>query len=281
MGDDAERDEVVHLLDLDLLALQFLADAPQALDAAVDLDHRHRRLAQLGRNGLRQLLDQALGLASLRVDLRAERLVGLRLEIAERQLLELVLDLAHPEAVRNRGVDVARFLGDRNPALIGQVAERPHVVHAIGKLHEDDADVIHHRQQHLAEVLRLPLLARGEADGADLRHAFDDVGHFRAEKLVDPLDRGQRVLDDVVQQARGDRHDVELHVCQEVGHREGVDQVGFPRMADLTAVLGGREHIRPAQELDVGVRAVGPDFFEEVFEPNHGNRCLNSCRTKS
>ena len=58
-------------------------------------------------------LDEPFGRAALGVDLGAQRLVGLRLEVAERQLLELVLDLAHAEAVGDRRVDVARLLRDR------------------------------------------------------------------------------------------------------------------------------------------------------------------------
>ena len=46
--DDPQRDEVVDLIELDPLLLQFLADAPEALDAAVDFDERHRRLVELG-----------------------------------------------------------------------------------------------------------------------------------------------------------------------------------------------------------------------------------------
>ena len=41
-----------------------------------------------------------------------------------------------------------------------------------------------------------------------------------AEQLPDPLDRGLRVLDDVVEQAGGDRDDVQLHVGQLVRHLE-------------------------------------------------------------
>ena len=37
-GDDAHRQEVVDLLELDLLLLQLLVDAPEPLDAAIDLD---------------------------------------------------------------------------------------------------------------------------------------------------------------------------------------------------------------------------------------------------
>ena len=45
-------------------------------------------------------------------------------------------------------------------ALRRQVVERPHVVRAVGELDQDDADVARHREDHLAEVLGLLLLAR-------------------------------------------------------------------------------------------------------------------------
>ena len=103
---------------------------------------------------------------------------------------------------------------------------------------------------------------------------FDDVRDLGAEQLLDALDGRQRVLDDVVEQAGGDGDRVELHVGEEVGDRERVDQVGLAGVADLAPVLEGREDVGPAQQLDVGVGAVGPDFFEEILEANHGIRCL-------
>ena len=172
-------------------------------------------------------------------------------------------------------VDVARLLGDLHPALLGQVVERPHVVQPVGQLHQDDADVVDHREQHLAEVLRLPLFARRKRNGADLGHALDDVGDLGTEQLLDAFDGGQRVFDDVVEEPGRDRHRVELHVGKEVGDRERVDQVGLAGVADLSPVLEGGEDVRPPQQLDVGVRAVGADFLEKVLEANHGIRCLN------
>ena len=101
------------------------------------------------------------------------------------------------------------------------------------------------------------------------------MGHFGPEQLLDPLDGGQGVLDDVVQEAGGNGHGVELHVRQEVGDGQRMDQVGLPGVAHLAPVLEGREHIGPPEQLDVGVRAVGPDFFEEILEANHGNVVSN------
>ena len=82
LRDDPQRDEVVDLIEVDLLALQLLVDAEQALDAAVDRDHRHLRLGELRRDRLLQLLDHPLGRAAPALDPRPQRLVGLRLEVA-------------------------------------------------------------------------------------------------------------------------------------------------------------------------------------------------------
>ena len=269
VGDQPERDEVVHLVELDLLPLQLLMDAPQALDAAVHLHDRNLRLAKLGLDGSLEILNQPFGSAAFQIDLDAKGFVRLRLEIFERQLLELVLDLAHAEAVCDRRVDVAGFLRDAKPSLFRQVVERAHVVHAVRELDEDDADVVHHREQHLAEVLRLPLFGRRKRNGADLRDAFDDVRHVRAEQLADALDGRQRVLDHVVEQAGGDRHGVEAKVNQKLGDGERMDQVGFARSAHLSPVFEGRKDVGAAEQLEVGLRAVCADLLQKVLKTNH------------
>ena len=217
----------------------------------------------------RQLLDHPLHGAALGLDAALERLVGGRLDVLERQLLELVLDAAHAEAVGDRRVDVERLLRDAHAFVVGHVLQRAHVVQAIGELDEDDADVVDHRQQHLAEVLRLALLGRRERDGADLGHALDDVRDVLAELLADFLRRGERVLDHVVQQPGGNADRVEFHFGQDVGDFQRVHEVRLAGMADLSLVLQGRKYVGPAQQFEVGVRAVAADFVEQVFEPDH------------
>ena len=139
----------------------------------------------------------------------------------------------------------------------------------VGQLDEDDADVVHHRQEHLAEVLGLALLARREGDRADFGDALDDMGDLGAEQLLDALDGRQGVLDDVMEQAGGDGHHVQPHVRQEIGHLERVHHIGLARMAHLSLVLEGREHVGPAKQLEVGIRVVPPDLLEQILEANH------------
>ena len=231
IGDDAQRDEIVDLVELDSLALQLLIDAVQPLQPAVDADDRDLGLAQLRGNRLLQIFNLDLGGLSPAFDLRGERLVPFSIEILEGQFLEFIFDLAHPEAVGNRRVNVERLLRRLLLPIVRHVLERAHVVQAIGQLHENDADVVHHREQHLAEAFGLPLFARGKrdgADGADFGDALDHMRDLGAEMLLNLLDRRQGVFDDVVQQPGGDGDRVEPHVGENIRNLEGVDQVRFP-----------------------------------------------------
>ena len=172
--------------------------------------------------------------------------------------------------MRDRRVDVARLLRDADAPFLRQVMQRAHVVQPVRELDEDHADVVDHREQHLAEALRLPLLARRELQRRQLRHALDDMRHLFAEQLPHLLDGVRRVLDDVVQEPGGDGDHVQPHVRQEVGHLERVDQVGLPGPADLSLVLVGGEHVGPPEQLGVGVRIGRAHLLEQIFEPDHG-----------
>src|SRR5580765_2316099 len=60
-----------------------------------------------------------------------------------------------------------------------------------------------------------------------------------------------------------------------------MDQVGFTRTSHLPAVFEGGKHVGTAEELEVGVGAVGANAFEQVLKSNHvrqfiGFRCLST-----
>ena len=89
---------------------------------------------------------------------RGQRLVGLGLEHLEGQVLELPLDLPDAQALGERRVDLGGLARDAQLLVDGQRAQRAHVVQPVGELDEDDADVLRHGQEHLADVLGLLLL---------------------------------------------------------------------------------------------------------------------------
>ena len=145
-------------------------------------------------------------------------LIADRIRVAEAKILQFAADLAHSQAVRDGSVDIECFLCNFLLAFRRQVFESPHVMQAVGKLNEDHADIIHHGQHHLTQILRLLLLTRGEINSADLGDAFDDVRHLFTKFFADVNDRDRRIFDRVVQEAGGDGRWVHFHFGQHAGY---------------------------------------------------------------
>ena len=149
-----------------------------------------------------------------------EPAVGLRLEDLEAEVLELPLELPDAQALGERRVDLRGLAGDALLLLDGQGAQGAHVVEPVGELDEDDADVLRHGQEHLADVLGLLLLVGPGAELGQLGDAVDEVGHLRPEALLDVRDGVLGVLGDVVEQRRLDRERVEPQLGQDLGDRQ-------------------------------------------------------------
>src|SRR6185295_1252980 len=47
---------------------------------------------------------------------------------------------------------------------------------------------------------------------------------------------------------------------------EGMDEIRFARMTNLSLVLERREYVGAPEQFDVGIGSVGANFFEEVLE---------------
>ena len=89
--------------------------------------------------------------------------------------------------------------GDFLLAVGRQMLQGAHVMQAVGQLDEHHADVIHHRQHHLAQVFGLLFFAGGEVDGADLGDALDDVRHLLAKFFADIDDRHRGIFHRIMQ----------------------------------------------------------------------------------
>ena len=108
-------------------------------------------------------------------------------------------------------------------------------------------------------------LAR-ELQLGDLRDAGHDVRHVLAEVFGDGLDRGQRVLDDVVKKPGDDARGIELEVGQHVGDLDRMDEIRLARAAHLRSVLPRREDVRAPEQIEVGLRVVALDAIEDLLE---------------
>ena len=91
-------------------------------------------------------------------ELLMDRVVPLGVEVKKTQVLKFLSPGTHPQPVGDRGEDIEGLRGDPL-ALVGfQRIKRAHIVQPVGEFDQNDPDVLGHRQQHLAEILRLCML---------------------------------------------------------------------------------------------------------------------------
>ena len=260
IDDHAKAIDVDHLMQGNALRAHLAVDAVQvllaSLDAAVDPGLRERALERD-----RDRLQEFLLVAARLLELPFQHLVAVGVQRHEPQVLEFKLDRVQAQALGDRGVDLERLTRDAPSLQRRHCTERAHVVHPVGELDHDHADVAHHREQHLAEALRLRLGAVFELDLVEFADAIDEIGDHLTEHGDDlGLGRG-RVLDDVVQDRGDQRIGIEVQVGEDVGDRNGVRDIRLAREPLLALVALGAEFVRLAHPLDLRGRQVRFKFF--------------------
>ena len=198
IDDDAEGEQVEHLVHRFILRVHLAVNAVGVLHAAVDLQIRHVLLVEARFNLRLHAVHESLVLALLCLERLCDLLVAHGVEVFERQVLKLPLDALHTETVGDGGVDLHRF--KRLLALLFRrlILHGAHVVRAVGKLDEDDADVLSHGHEHLAQVFHLLLFLAGVLHARQLGDALDKVGDGGGELLGDLGIGRVGVLDAVV-----------------------------------------------------------------------------------
>ena len=262
---NADAVDVHDLAEHGALAAHLAVDAVQVLRAR----HHVRLDAALQERGIQLLLDlleEFLLVAARAAQRVLEHLVTARIQRLEPQVLELELDVVEPEPLGDRRVDLERLAGDRPAPRRRHGRDGAHVVHAVGELHQDDAQVAHHRQQHLAERLRLRLLAALELDLVELGDSVDQLGHVRAEARGQLILGRRGVFDDVVQDRRHDGVGVQAQIGEDGrgGHRMRNERLA--REAFLPTVRRGAELGRLADARHLLGRQVGADRGEQLLQ---------------
>ena len=269
VDEDAEAEDVRHLLECDLLALHLAPHRIRRLLAALDIAFDPVGGERGGDLVLDRLDAQVVASADV-VEPRLDRRVGVGLEVAEGQVLELVAQALHAHAPGERGVDVQRLLGDAR-ALVGRhELQGAHIVQAIGELDEQHAHVGGDRQQELAEVLGLDGALGDEVEPLQLGQPLDERADLVAEQPVDLLARRFGVLDDVVQHRGDDRRVVEIEVGEDRRDLERMREIRVARGAHLRAVRLHRVDVGAVEQNLVGLRVVASHPLDQLVLAHHG-----------
>ena len=105
--------------------------------------------------GVQNLLQDLTALLASAENVFVEHLVAKRIAVREAQFLKLAENVVHAEAVCDRYVDVERLTRNACALFRAHDAQCSEVVQSVGELHQDDAHVFGHGEEHLAEALRL------------------------------------------------------------------------------------------------------------------------------
>ena len=262
---DPEGEEVIDLVHGLILGVHFAVDAVGVLHPAIDRGVGDAHLAQpLGDLGLDHA-HELLVLLALCLQLGDDLVVGHRIQIFQGQVLQLPLDLLHTQAVGEGGVDLHGLEGFFLLLLRRLVLHGAHVVQPVGDLDEDDTDILAHGKEHLPEVLHLLLLHGAVCHPGQLGNAVHDVRHRGAEALGDVLVGAVGVLDAVVEQGGYDRLAVQAHLRHDLGHLQGVGDIGGAVPAQLGAVVLPGIFIGGPDLREIGGDVVSADRFFQML----------------
>ena len=131
IGNDAHGEQVVNLCEARFLAHDFAVHRIQTFYARFELGG-NTGLDELGLNGGLDFREKFPVRGRLFADFFLQGEEGFRLQIAERQVLELTANHAHAQAERDGRVDVQRFTRDALLFDGFEKFERAHVVQPVG-----------------------------------------------------------------------------------------------------------------------------------------------------
>ena len=277
VDDDPDRQQIVDLLDRAAGTLHLAMDAVEVLGAPLDpgVDPQDQKLLTDGLHRLDGGL-LAAGLVLKDLGLQVGVLVGLG--VAEREVLQLALELPHAQARGDGCKDLQGFLGDPGLLVRAQRPQGAHVVQAVGQLDQDDPQIASHGQEDLAQVLGLgrflgeglggiPGLTRG--DRGQLGDPVHQHGDLFSEVFAKILERGPGVLHDVMQEGGGQGGGIQTIGGQDVSHLDRMEDVGLSRSPELPFVpsLGHLEG--PVHGLPLGRVQVKRGLADQALKVRH------------
>ncbi len=268
------REQIVNLVQALFLFLHLAVDAVKMLGPAFDFC-RDAHLANLDLHLDHDFLEILLALRPLLGDGADQFVVGVAVDVAQAQVLQLPLDLVDAEPVRQRGIDVQRLTGFIRLLFRRHMPHCAHVVQPVSQLDQNHADIPGHGQEHFAEILRLDLLFRRIGDPAQLGDAVDQFSHVVPEGLTNFVDGLAGVFDRVMEQRGNQRILVHLKVGQNRRHSQRVDDIRFPGRPLLGAVRVDRIGIGPRDLVAALAAGVLMETFQNLVEhvlPHDGRR---------
>ena len=238
--DHADRDQIIELIKFDILGEHLLVNTVNSLETSVNfrLDaHLRDLITHHGNN----LIDICPALIREGISLFLDLFVIITMQYAQRNILKFMLKDIHTETVCQRCINLDRLLCLFNLFIRRLEFDRTHIVQTVCKLNDNYADIRSHRKEHLAEILCLRFFLGFKIQFRELCHAINNVRDLVTEHFTNFCKRNFRILGNIMQHTRADRHGIKLHFRKNAHNIMRMDDIRLSRFAQLSLVCGFRD----------------------------------------
>ena len=154
INDNPHRENIIDLIQRFMLIQHFLINTEEVLHPAFHFAF-DLRVLHVAADFRFDLINEVFpGLAG-QGDGLLQILIDLRLQIAERQVVQLDLDPGNTEAVRQRRINLDGFSGLLPLLFRLPILTRAHIMETVRQLDDNNPYILRHGQKHLPKVLRL------------------------------------------------------------------------------------------------------------------------------
>ena len=178
LGYHAKGVDVRQLLKRNMAFLHLFPDRIRMLFAAGDFNFQPS-LLHFPSDGLVNLVNFNVGLFADLFQTSCNRLICFGFQLFEREQLHFAHIFIHANPLRQRSIDIHRFLGDAT-TFFGAFdkMQRPHIVQTIRKLDQKNADIIGNGEQEFAQILGSAFIFGLRFDFRKLGNAVDQPRDF-------------------------------------------------------------------------------------------------------
>ena len=227
LHNNPHREQVVDLIQCLLLIHHFLVNAEEMLDPSADL-RLDSRLVYMLFHVNHNLIDKPLSFILLLVNLMDQVVIGLRLKVLQRQVIQLHFDLGNTQALRDGRIDIHGFSGLFLLLLRRHIFQRPHIVKTVSQLHKNHPYITGHGQEHLPQILRLLLnFVRRIIQLAQLGNAVHQKSNLTPELAGQLFLRHDGVFHHIMKKAGSYTLLVKLQIRQDNRHTQRMDDIRF------------------------------------------------------
>ena len=178
-------------------------------------------------------------------------------------------DAVETQPVRNRRIDVQGFTGNAAALVGAQRPKCPHVMQTVSELDQNHANVFRHGHGHLLEIFGLLLLFVFKMDVRQFGDTIHQIRHHIA-KLGGQRRLGNAcVLDHIVQHGRHQALVIQVHVGEDAGDCQRMNNVGFTTAPTLAVMGLLGVVVSPAHLLDLLAAEVMRQSFGQGIKSGH------------